>query len=276
MGGIWKFDDENEDGVHASLSYDDVASSGPAARPLDFPAPTVFRCENVDIRARDHRSGTIHHLKHVVMRGDKENGRPADTAYLVKKKLGKSVYGSVRLCIVLKRCSRSSDDKCKEERQDSTSDDTLKSDFVEWESTDFQAVIKVSEWSKIHAMRGRHLEDPIREISAMQLLGNYHPHVLGALEVLQDDNCLYTVMPYLSGGDLYGRLVDCCPRRRPSENPERETHGFDESQARVWFRQLLLVSDIQDPKFPALPLLILTNRNSAGTFPFAKERSMPS
>jgi hypothetical protein len=154
MSGIWEcVDEQSEDCVHAALRYDEVASSGPAARPLDFPAPTVFRCEKVVIEARDHRSGTIHSLRNVIIRSEPDKfGRPADIAYLVKKKIAKTTYGSVRLCIVLKRCIRT-DKECTEDRQDCTSDD-LSTDFVEWESTDLQAVIKASEWSKIHALRG--------------------------------------------------------------------------------------------------------------------------
>jgi serine/threonine protein kinase len=76
-------------------------------------------------------------------------------------------------------------------------------------------------------LRGRHLEDPIKEISAMQLVGDYHPNVLGAMEVLQDDAYLYTVMPFCSGGDLFGRIMT------------EENHVVDESKARVWFQQLL-------------------------------------
>jgi hypothetical protein len=77
----------------------------------------------------------------------------------------------------------------------------------------------------------------------MRLLGNYHSNVLGAVEVLQDDDYLYTVMPHhVAGGDLYGRLLDCCLQKHESQNPEYNSYGFDESQARVWLRHLLLVS----------------------------------
>jgi hypothetical protein len=277
IGGIWEcVDDQSDNNIHASLRYDEIANSGSAARPLDFPAPTVSRCDRVEIQARDHRSGTIHSLKNVIIRsGNDKFGRPADTAYLVKKKLGKSVYGTIRLCIVLKRISQS--DQCTEELKDSTPDD-LSSEFVEWESTDYQAVVKVSEWSRIHSMRGRHLEDPIKEISAMQLLGNYHPHVCGALEVLQDENYLYTVMPHLPGGDLHGRLLECSPspRRRKSQN---DSHGFDESQARTWFRQLLLVSSIQDWGLSSTCIKFMFFSRSEfllGPFPLTTERSVSS
>ncbi len=222
--------DEHAMGLHADLSYDDVVAAGPPARPLDFPAPTVLRCKNTDVHARDHRSGTIHFLRNVIFRAD-----DADTAYFVTKKLGKSVYGSIRLCIVLRRRQRSSTHRV-EERQDTQTPE------VEWESTDLQAAIKVSEFSKIHAMRGRHLEDPIKEISAMQLLGNYHPHVLGAMDVLQDDNYLYTISRHLPGGELYGRIMEAFPQKRQLEQIEgSDQFNYDESKARIWFKQLIMV-----------------------------------
>ena len=159
---------------------------------------------------------------------------------LVKKKLAKSVYGTVRLCIVLKRCSRDGD-RAEESREDSILH--AGSDDVEWESTDLLAVIKASSWSKIHSLRGRHLEDPIKEVAAMQHVGNYHPHVLGALEVLQDDEFLYNVMSFLPGGDLYGRVLGNNFLQSPTTVMfDPHPCGVGERRAREWFRQLLLVS----------------------------------
>ncbi|KAG7353665.1 serine/threonine protein kinase [Nitzschia inconspicua] len=245
---------------HATLRYDDVAAAGPAARPLDFPAPTVYRATFVDVPARDHRSGSIHHLNHVLMRTNNglhannsvTNGcsiskQPA-TAYLPIKKLAKSIYGSVKLCIVLKRIENSQTNHCKtpEGRQD-YEDDLLgasaSSNSLQWESTDYLVAIKFSEWKRIHQLRGKHLEDPIKECAALQLVGNYHPHVIGALEILQDDHCLYTVMPYLGGGDLYGRLLGYVGYRSTGDVGGKGNIGFDENLARMWFRQLLLAVD---------------------------------
>ena len=223
--------DDHGMGMHADLSYEDVVAAGPPARPLDFPAPTVLRCKTVDIHAQDHRSGTIHFLRNVIVRTD-----DPEYAYFITKKLSKTVYGSIRLGIVLRKRERSSSQRT-EERQDTS---TLE---INWESTDLQAAIKISEFSKIHAMRGRHLEDPIKEISAMQLLGNYHPHVLGAMEVLQDDNYLYTVTRHLSGGELYGRIMEAFPQKRSTEQMNGTDHyNYDESKARIWFKQLIMVS----------------------------------
>lgn len=226
--------DDHALGLHADLSYDDVVAAGPAARPLDFPAPSVARCVNIDVHARDHRSGTIHFLRNVIVRTD---GTP-ETAFFVTKKLGKTVYGSIRLCIVLKRLERG-ESQGPEDRQDANSP------VIEWESTDLQAAVKISEFSKIHAMRGRHLEDPIKEISAMQLLGAYNPHVLGAMDVLQDDNYLYIITRHLSGGELYGRIQEAFPTKiSPDELDSPHSFQYDESKARRWFKQLIMVRRI--------------------------------
>jgi serine/threonine protein kinase len=254
---------------HATLRYDDVAAAGPPARPLEFPAPTVHRAAFINIAARDHRSGSIHHLTEVLIRSN--NGlhcsKQPDTAYLPTKKLSKSIYGSVKLCIVLKRIghgnakeastrrhvsmtSENHQDKSYFYEDDLISDSTTTTsttsddydDSVQWESTDYLVAVKFSEWNKILHLRGKHLEDPIKECAALQLLGNYHPHVVGALEVLQDDHCLYTVMPYLGGGELYGRLLEHVGYRSTGGVVGKGKSGFDESLARTWFRQLLLVS----------------------------------
>ena len=241
---------------HATLRYNDIASAGSPARPLDFPAPEVYRGERVDLRARDHKSGTIHSLKNVLLRCKFSSNRSRpDTAYLMTKKLSKTIYGSVNLCIVLRRIDKSFNINQRnthtqklEERQDDDDEDT--GPLVEWESTDHQAAIKVSEWKKIHALRGKHLEDPIKEIAAMQLFGKYHPHIVGISEALQDDKCLYTVMPYLGGGDLYGRLIDFMGPRsvRTDDAGGIGATGFDETSARIWFRQILLAVNLLQKK----------------------------
>jgi serine/threonine protein kinase len=239
MMGVWEcFGQRSEDCLHSTLRYDEVASSGPAAQPLDFPTPTVFRCERVDVRAMDHKSGTIHKLRNVIVGsgGDKIGGR-SENAYLVKKKIAKSVYGTVRLCIVLQRRN-----EVKQATEDDIFVDECSTDRIEWESTDQLVAIKASSWAKIYALRGKHLEDPIKEISAMQHIGNYHKHVLGIHEVLQDDEFLYTVMHYVPGGDLYGRLLGGShTKSQPRSLHQEDSLGFDEDQAREWFRQLLLV-----------------------------------
>eukprot|EP00980_Cylindrotheca_fusiformis_P004706 scaffold993_cov110-Cylindrotheca_fusiformis.AAC.16 len=236
---FWECDEEESDdqSVDTDLTFDDVAQAGPPSRPLDFPAPTVSRCIHLELRAKDHRSGNIHRLRDVIMRSGVDRfGKSPNTAYLITKKMAKTTYGSLRLCIVLERKSRRKVN-VREDRQDRQ--DTFDPDFVEWESTDTLVVMKISRWHKIHSMRGCHLEDPIKEIAAFQLLGNSHSHIQCVREALQDDHNLYTVMPYLHGGDLYGKLVDLDLPTNFTKGTE--FYGFVETRARTWFGQLLQV-----------------------------------
>lgn len=206
--------DEENDFIeeHASLSYDDL-SSEQASRPLEFPTPVVFDAVMGDLTAADHRTGVEYDLKNVLRRASDPN-----TAYLWKKKLAKSTYGYVKLCVVLRRVNS-------EER------DCNEAFGVQWRSTGEFVAIKCSSWQKIQAMRGRHLVDAIKEISVLQLIGdggNDEKHVMGCLEVLQDEDYLYTVMPYYPGGDLYGKLDLSGIQLYP-----------DEDEAKEYFKQLL-------------------------------------
>ena len=90
----------------------------------------------------------------------------------------------------------------------------------------------------------------------MQLIGNYHDNILGCIDVLQDDDYLYTIMPYCEGGDLFGRVMgplhlqrtasastygSVGSRRSSNDSPG---HSVNEDQARRWFKQLLSVSSL--------------------------------
>jgi len=88
------------------------------------------------------------------------------------------------------------------------------------------------EWIKVNESRGRLLEDPVKEVAAMQLIGMEHPNVLGSQEVLQDDDYLFSIMPFAKGGDLFGYVV------RDTELRGGEG-GMTEPVARYWFKQIL-------------------------------------
>jgi serine/threonine protein kinase len=71
-------------------------------------------------------------------------------------------------------------------------------------------VIKVTDRRFMGAAGEHHvlLEDPYNEIAAMRLLGAVggHRNVLPLLDAMEDDDYIYTVLPYVPGGDLYYRL----------------------------------------------------------------------
>lgn len=236
-------------------TFEEVDNSGAACRPLDFPAPVVLRGVRVNACLVVHlESGTRQVCSGVIHREDligtqeplppTDPGGPAHRrtsrsgggapkevlAYWPHRQLQDAIYGSVWCCLVLRR------------HHGVAADDAARAAGVEpgspnapivWEICGDMVAIKMVEWERVFRMRGRLLEDPVKEVAAMQLLGTTHPNVLGSSEVLQDDNYLYSVMPYCRGGDLFSVVVQY------AEENNGEC-GMPEPVARFWFRQVLL------------------------------------
>lgn len=160
-------------------------------------------------------------------------------AYFPQRRLQDAIYGSVWACLVLKRhFGPASDDAARAAGLEPGD----KNAPIVWEIVGKHVAIKMIEWTRVHNARGRLLEDPVKEIAAMQLIGTDHPNVLGSMEVLQDDDYLFSVMPYAKGGDLFGYVV------RDTELRGGDG-GMQEGVARYWFKQILEVS-ARDIVFP--------------------------
>jgi len=156
-------------------------------------------------------------------------------AYWPQRRLQDAIYGCVLACVVLiKYNGEAADDAARAAGYEPGHPLAP----VVWEITDRHVAIKQVEWRRVHAMRGRLLEDPIKEIAALQLIGNDHPNVLGSSEVLQDNEYLYSVMPYCRGGDLFGIVLAAAEERQANEEL-MGAGGMSEPTARYWFRQLL-------------------------------------
>jgi len=156
-------------------------------------------------------------------------------AYWPQRRLQDAIYGCVIACTVLTRhIGEAADDAARAAGYEPGHPLAP----VVWEITNEHVAIKQVEWRRVHAMRGRLLEDPIKEIAAMQLIGNHHPNVLGSMEVLQDHEHLYSVMPFCRGGDLFGVVLEVAEKRQLNEAVEG-AGGMSEPVARYWFRQLL-------------------------------------
>lgn len=167
---------------------------------------------------------------------DHRNNRSPYVAYWPQRRLQDAIYGCVIACTVLIRHVGEAADAAA--RAAGYEPGHPLSPIV-WEITEEYVAIKQVEWRRVHAMRGRLLEDPIKEIAAMQLIGNSHPNVLGSVEVLQDNEHLYSIMPFCRGGDLFGVVLDVAEKRQANEAIEG-VGGMSEPVARYWFRQLLL------------------------------------
>ena len=216
--------------AHAQITFSEVQEAGEPARPLEFPPPQVARGVRVNALVVDPETGTRQVKSGVVHREDLSQGEVL--AYAPTKRLQDAIYGSVWSCVVLRRHTGVAADDAA--RAAGVEPGSPQAPFV-WELTRNFVAIKMVEWARVHHMRGRLLEDPIKEIAALQLLGTGHPYVLGAIEVLQDGDFLFSVMPFCSGGDLFGLVVQY------AEESGGEI-GMPEPVARYWYRQILCVS----------------------------------
>jgi len=227
--------------AHARINFEQVQSHGEPCRPLDFPSPVVDKGARVNAFVVDLSSGTrsvwsvIHRLDfRAAALNQQANFAPANytsqfIAYAPTKRLQSAIYGSVWACRVLRRhYGVAADDAARATGVEPGSPEAP----IVWETSNELVAIKMIEWSIYHRNRGNLLEDPVKEVAAMQLIGNASPHVLGPIEVLQDSECLYVIMPYCRGGDLFGIVVKFA-------GESDGDIGMPEPVARYWFRQIL-------------------------------------
>jgi serine/threonine protein kinase len=141
--------------------------------------------------------------------------------------------GHVEFCRVLEKLPRNAgggDDDSSMEDDGGEEDDGI---VFRW--TDRRVAVKVNYVDRMDQLRGRHAEDPLQEIAAMQLLGDAPTNILGAEEVLFDGQNLNVVMRFCRNGDLFQLLQDA--QNRP--NPIPGVPGMTEGEARHWFRQIM-------------------------------------
>lgn len=227
-----------EVGMHARNTFTEIEAAGPAARPLEFTAAVVHRGMRVNsVVIVNPSTGARQIFRGVVHREPNPDSpfRFPTEAYWPQRQLQEAIYGSVWACLVLRRVSRTADVKARVEKaeREHRREKPPHAEVV-WEVTNYHVAIKMVEWSAVRRLRGRHIEDPIKEVAAMQLIGTGSPHVLGSREVLQDDHYLYSVMRYCKGGDLFGVVISY------SENATEESEErMPEPMVRYWFIQIL-------------------------------------
>lgn len=225
-------------GPQAHIRFEEVQTAGPAVRPLDFPPPVVKAGVRVNALvvhpssgSRQVCSGVIHREDLSGSIGSQGSGTTEVLAYWPQRRLQDAIYGSVWACMVLRRhAGVAADDAARAAGVEPGSPSAP----IVWEITGEHAAIKMVEWARVHHMRGRLLEDPVKEVAAMQLLGAKHPNVLGSSEVLQDGDFLYSIMRYCRDGDLFGVVVQYAEE-------SGGVAGMPEPVARFWFRQILQV-----------------------------------
>ena len=87
-----------------------------------------------------------------------------------------------------------------------------------------QFAIKVYSKARLKAYHGKTQENPVKELSAMQFIGE-HDNVMGQVECCQDRDHVYSVMDFCDGGEVYD-LVE-------------SSGAMGEGMARSYFRQVV-------------------------------------
>ena len=217
-----------ESSAHAHVTFEQVRANGEPSQPLEIPdAPVLGR--GVFGPAWLVQAGIRQRWPEILYRRDlgmaPHQMKDPLFAYWPQKHLQKAIFGSVLLCVVLRP------------HRGVTADDAARAEdgSIVWEPTENYVAIKMANWKKMQRHRGVLLEDPLKEISAMQYIGNSNPHVLGLIEVLNTGDDLCMVMHYCGGGELFGVV---------SQYAEESggNIGMPEPVARYWFRQILSVS----------------------------------
>ena len=191
---------------NASAAYEDIEVNGAPCAPLPFDRPKTGNAERVDAPVYNPVTHDVLEVSNIIYERHAD-GRPPERAYWVGRKLKKCIFGVVKECTILR----------------------FRNDMnAPWEVTAQKAAVKIMSWQKIRDLR--HIEDPQKEVAAMQYIskGGGHPHVMGVLDVLQDDEYLLLFMPFCSSGDLFGFV--------------QQAGRFPEPMARYWFKQILEVS----------------------------------
>mmetsp|Transcript_128072 Transcript_128072/g.190848 ORF Transcript_128072/g.190848 Transcript_128072/m.190848 type:complete len:384 (-) Transcript_128072:99-1250(-) len=188
---------------NASATYGDLEENGPASMPLPFDLPEVGRAVRVDAPVFNPVTKDVLKVSNIIYEHHMD-GRPPERAYWVGRKLKKCIFGVVKECTILKF------------RNDPE---------IPWEVTEHKAAGKIMSWQKIRDLQ--HIEDPQKEVAAMQFISQEggNPHVMGVLDVLQDEEYLLLFMPFCSSGDLFGFV--------------QQAGRFPEPMARYWFKQIL-------------------------------------
>uniref|UniRef100_A0A7S1FQV0 Protein kinase domain-containing protein n=1 Tax=Corethron hystrix TaxID=216773 RepID=A0A7S1FQV0_9STRA len=211
----WVPPPSNPNNPNTDATYQDLVNNGPPDQPLDFDEPLVYRSILITALVVTNLNEPPRSCDRVLIREDVDEEEEDAEAFLLVAVLKRAIFGEVRKAIVLRRRAGAAENE------------------AGWIVTKEFRAVKIMDWDRIHEMRGRHSEDPIKEVSAMQYLtnraeaaaGGRPSNLLPITDIYTDDSHLYMIMPFADGGELFGFI---------------ERRGvFPEEEARYWFRQIL-------------------------------------
>mmetsp|Transcript_4440 Transcript_4440/g.11230 ORF Transcript_4440/g.11230 Transcript_4440/m.11230 type:complete len:412 (+) Transcript_4440:244-1479(+) len=206
---------------NAAATFEEVLNFGKSSHPINFPDPQFSAVTRVNASVYNPAINEVAVVPNVFYEV-RPDGMPPPRAYWIGRKLKRAIYGCVRSCTVL---------RVREGGWAGPDGNSL------WEITNEMAAVKIIDLNLVEEMRGRHIEDPLKEVAAMQFFcrddgsGGASDVLDGATNVMpcwdlfKDETYIYLVMPFCSSGELFG-YVDRNGR-------------FEEPVAKFWFRQLL-------------------------------------
>ena len=212
---------------------------GPPSDPIRFPRARYHQGKRADVMCYNPETKKYEVVKNVLFRDDtrafKRDGdcRVKEAYWKIPyKPTMKTTMGHVEICVVLERYLQQKADDAFDKRNSSGWFDD---DATVFQWTKRRVAVKVSYGHEMDRLRNRHAEDPLKEISGMQLIGDNHPNVLGCKEALFDGRNLNMIMRFCDSGDLFELLVGIQSVR----NDASPNGGLPEGQARYWFRQII-------------------------------------
>ncbi|KAK1744707.1 serine/threonine-protein kinase [Skeletonema marinoi] len=196
---------------NTAASHDEILNFGRPANPTNFPNPQFSAVTRVNASVRNPATGETAVVTNVFYEV-RPDGMPPSRAYWIGRTLRKAIFGCVRSCTVL---------RLREGGWAGPHGNSF------WEITPEMAAVKIIDLRLVREYRGRHIEDPIKEVAAMQFLcrNGAQPNVLPCWDLFRDERYIYLCMPFCSSGELFGFV--------------ERSGRFEEPLARFWFGQLL-------------------------------------
>ena len=106
---------------------------------------------------------------------------PSGTVYEIDRKISDCIFGQVHIALLLQKSPQPSI----------------------YTRTTHRIAVKIILKRKIVDLGPACIEDPMKEIAALQFVGNDHPNVMGLIECVSDANNYYMLMDFAEGGELF-------------------------------------------------------------------------
>uniref|UniRef100_A0A7S2AB22 Protein kinase domain-containing protein n=1 Tax=Trieres chinensis TaxID=1514140 RepID=A0A7S2AB22_TRICV len=201
-------------GQHATQTHHDTAAAGAAADPIGFLDPIIFPAARDEQYLVSGDDGSLNRGQIYLSRQHQPERAYRYIRRILEIRRNGVVWGEVNVCVVLER--------------DENAEGVV---FVEPTEDNFTLVavkeLRIEAVDQYLADGG--VEDPRREISAMQAIGD-GIHVINCVEALENEEHLFIISPYCNGGDLFSAI---------HEDRNITGPGLPEMYARQRFREIL-------------------------------------